>query len=86
MRATAISDHKGYPGNVSCDCRGVSRSADGGSTFGASVPDPALIGPVCQATMLSVKTGSGRLLFHANVRGALRPSRVPCGVDPPSPF
>ena len=38
-----------------------------GTTFGTSVPDPALLGPVCQATMGSVAAGgSGRTIYHAN--------------------
>jgi hypothetical protein len=39
--------HKGYPHQETCNCRGVSRSTDGGTTFGPSIPDPALVGPVC---------------------------------------
>ncbi len=40
-----------------------------GSTFSAVQPDPALIGPVCQATMVSVAYGPdgvGRTIYHAN--------------------
>lgn len=53
--------HKGYPDDpaITCNCRGVSRSLDGGSTFGPSVPAPVLVGPVCQATMLSVTNDTG---------------------------
>ena len=62
--------HKGYPQdpNITCNCRGLSRSLDGGSTFGPSVPAPVLVGPVCEATMLSLPkaSGDGHIVFHAN--------------------
>ena len=70
--------HSGYKGHTStCNCRGVSSSTDGGSTFGDSAPAPALVGPVCQATMVSVPgagagagAGAGvsgrRVIYHAN--------------------
>jgi hypothetical protein len=63
--------HKGYSGGSpkdKCNCRGVTRSTDGGSSFGMSVPARTLVGPVCQATMVSVP-GAGnvpRTIFHAN--------------------
>jgi hypothetical protein len=73
--------HKGYPGKVDCDCRGVSRSVDGGSTFADSQPAPALVGPVCQATMVTVPTaGGGRTIFHANPGEQPALSRSTSGV------
>eukprot|EP01043_Picozoa_sp_COSAG02_P048226 COSAG02_NODE_4718_length_5059_cov_6.717540_2_plen_274_part_00 len=44
----------------------MSTSTDGGTTFGACQPAPALIGPVCQATMVTVPTRQGLAIFHAN--------------------
>ena len=78
--------HRGYPKGahdptkINCNCRGVSRSTDGGTTFAPPKPDTTLVGPVCQATMLSVATSAagdgggggggggqgGRAIFHAN--------------------
>ena len=62
--------HAGYAGHEStCNCRGLARSDDGGSTIGGSAPDPVLVGPVCQATMLTVPSrgpGGGLTIFHAN--------------------
>lgn len=75
MTSTRNEDyHKGYTKeNKGCNCRGVSRSADGGTTFGDSVPDPTLVGPVCQATMVTVSDyapgdspGTAAAIFHAN--------------------
>lgn len=50
-----------YPNRTSCDCRAYALSTDGGATFGKVRFDPALISPVCQAT-LSTPT-PGALLF-----------------------
>ena len=61
--------HKGYPGKVDCNCRGVSRSTDGGTTFADCQPEPVLVGPVCQATMVTVEAPSGLTIFHANPGG-----------------
>ena len=44
----------------------MSRSTDGGTSFAACHPAPALIGPVCQATMVTVPTRQGLAIFHAN--------------------
>ncbi len=64
--------HKGYPGSVACNCRGVSRSTDGGTTFAGCQPAPALVGPVCQATMATVPTPQGLAIFHANPGASCR--------------
>ena len=51
---------KHEPPKVNCDCRGKARSTDGGTTFSHVGPDPALLSPVCQATMVSVAAGAER--------------------------
>eukprot|EP01062_Namystynia_karyoxenos_P053889 TRINITY_DN438_c0_g1_i2.p1 TRINITY_DN438_c0_g1~~TRINITY_DN438_c0_g1_i2.p1 ORF type:complete len:465 (+),score=152.89 TRINITY_DN438_c0_g1_i2:122-1516(+) len=47
---------------TSCDCRGISRSTDGGSTWGPVTYDAALISPVCQASILRV----GGAIYFSN--------------------
>jgi len=76
--------HKAYPADphdpkkINCNCRGVSRSTDGGDTFSEVQPGPSLIGPICQATMVSVATPQGRAIFHANPgHGTDRESKSP---------
>lgn len=72
--------HRGYnTSNVTCNCRGVARSEDGGSTFGNPRPEPSLVGPVCEASMLSLPTAAGgRVIFHANPgHGTDRESKSP---------
>jgi acyl-homoserine-lactone acylase len=54
------------PNGSSCHCRGYARSTDGGATFGALGFDPALISPVCQA---SLSTAGGALLFANPANG-----------------
>lgn len=51
---------KNYANGTSCDCRAFATSADGGASFGPRQFDPALISPVCQATL---STAGGSLLF-----------------------
>lgn len=51
---------KNYPNGSSCDCKAFAVSSDGGATFGPLQFDPALISPVCQA---SLSTAGGHLLF-----------------------
>jgi sialidase-1 len=74
---TCIANHQGRPAKtckheppkVNCNCRGTARSTDGGTSFSRVEPAPALLGPVCQATMVSVAngpSGAGRTIFHAN--------------------
>lgn len=45
-----------------CNCRGSARSLDGGETFSQPQPDPVLVEPICQGTML----GHDGAVFHAN--------------------
>eukprot|EP01062_Namystynia_karyoxenos_P053890 TRINITY_DN438_c0_g1_i3.p1 TRINITY_DN438_c0_g1~~TRINITY_DN438_c0_g1_i3.p1 ORF type:complete len:469 (+),score=126.70 TRINITY_DN438_c0_g1_i3:76-1407(+) len=45
-----------------CDCRGVSRSSDGGRTWGPVAYDAALESPACQGTILRV----GDAIYFAN--------------------
>ena len=42
-----------------CKCRLFSRSDDAGETWSPLVEQPALTGPICQGSMISVDTGSG---------------------------
>ena len=51
---------KNYANKTSCDCRAFAISDDGGASFGARQFDPALVSPVCQATLSSA---GGHLLF-----------------------
>ncbi len=56
-----------YHGKGLCNCRGLARSSDGGSTFGPAHPALVLVGPICEASMLSLPTkAGGRAIFHAN--------------------
>jgi Neuraminidase (sialidase) len=48
---------------TSCDCRAVAISTDGGKTFGDISYDPALISPVCMASIIRMSNGS---LIFAN--------------------
>ena len=57
-----------YPNGSSCHCRGVARSTDGGETFSPLTFDPALISPVCQAS-LSTAGGKGQLIFANPANG-----------------
>ena len=43
-----------------CDCRAISRSSDGGSTWSAISFDAALISPVCQGSLVNI---AGALFF-----------------------
>ena len=52
---------KPYPGPASpcdCDCRGVSVSSDGGTTWGDMVFDPAVPDPDCQGSIVGLSNGS----------------------------
>lgn len=52
---------KPYPGPAApcdCDCRGVSTSNDGGSTWGEMVYDPAVPDPDCQGSIVALANGS----------------------------
>eukprot|EP00054_Salpingoeca_dolichothecata_P015800 m.91606 g.91606 ORF g.91606 m.91606 type:complete len:447 (-) comp21663_c0_seq5:367-1707(-) len=49
--------------NQTCKCRGVAVSTDGGATFGPVYYDPALISPVCMASILR---GYNNQIFFAN--------------------
>jgi hypothetical protein len=51
---------KNFKNGTSCHCRGFARSTDGGHSFGPLGFDPALISPVCQA---SLSSAGGALLF-----------------------
>jgi sialidase-1 len=46
--------------------RTVATSRDGGLTWSKPFTDPALIEPVCQATLIAFGKGNGRLLLFAN--------------------
>ena len=52
--------YKNYANGTSCNCRAYAVSSDGGKTFGPRSFDPALVSPVCQATLSSA---GGHLLF-----------------------
>jgi len=53
-----------FHGPGKCNCRGVVRSTDGGTTFGELTFDPVLVEPECMATMVNgAEPGS---IFHAN--------------------
>eukprot|EP01062_Namystynia_karyoxenos_P053888 TRINITY_DN438_c0_g1_i1.p1 TRINITY_DN438_c0_g1~~TRINITY_DN438_c0_g1_i1.p1 ORF type:complete len:499 (+),score=155.31 TRINITY_DN438_c0_g1_i1:99-1499(+) len=45
-----------------CDCRGTSRSTDGGSTWTDTAYDPTLVDPVCQGSILRV----GGAIYFSN--------------------
>lgn len=49
--------------NSTCKCRAVSLSMDGGDSFGPITYDSTLISPVCQASIISGRTGD---LYFAN--------------------
>lgn len=49
--------------NTTCKCRAFAISNDGGATFGKVGYDPALISPICMATILR---GRGDEIFFAN--------------------
>jgi len=51
--------------NRSCDCRAVSVSTDGGATFASLGWDPALVSPVCQATIVSGPAPPGQAAAQA---------------------
>ena len=53
-----------FHGPGKCNCRGVVRSADGGTTFGELTFDPVLVEPECMGTM--VNGGEPGVIFHAN--------------------
>ena len=62
-RGTLLMDMRSYRGR---SLRAQSRSADGGTTWTEPVDAPALIEPVCQASLLrwpAASSASGRLLF-----------------------
>ena len=42
-----------FHGPGKCNCRGVVRSTDGGTTFGELTFDPVLVEPECMATMVN---------------------------------
>jgi sialidase-1 len=46
--------------------RKVAFSSDGGTTWSATITDPALIEPACQASILMHPTGSGNALLFSN--------------------
>eukprot|EP01051_Picozoa_sp_SAG22_P002215 SAG22_NODE_98_length_20720_cov_17.226662_2_plen_1113_part_00 len=58
-----------YHGKNKCNCRAMTRSTDGGNTFGPVYPDPDLPEPECEGTMISVPSLSGArgtTIFHVN--------------------
>ena len=61
-----------YPGPAApcdCDCRGVTLSTDGGTTWGAMNYDAALRDPDCQGAVIALKNGS---LAFSNANSATR--------------
>lgn len=65
-----------FHGPGKCNCRGVVRSSDGGSTFGELTFDPVLVEPECMGTM--VNGGEPGVIFHANPgHGTAKESKSP---------
>ena len=48
LQANMRNHHK----NATCKCRGIAFSSDGGESFGNVSYDPALISPICMASLL----------------------------------
>lgn len=61
---TVVANMRNDHLNASCDCRAVARSTDGGVTFGPIGFDPALISPVCMATI--VRDPTSPAIYFAN--------------------
>ena len=41
-----------------CNCRGIAISNNGGTTFTLPYPDPQLISPICEASIMSLNNGN----------------------------
>lgn len=69
--------HKGYAGSVECNCRGVSRSTDGGTSFAQCQPAPALVSPPldqCLFVLPLISQSSDKAIRSAGAGGACLPS------------
>ena len=64
VQANMRNHHK----NTSCKCRGIAFSADAGESFGNVSYDPALISPICMASILRGDAGGSArdAIFFAN--------------------
>jgi hypothetical protein len=68
---------KPYPGPKApcdCQCRGTSISSDGGSTWSATVFDPAVPDPDCEGAVLGLANGSVAFSNANNPRRRVNPS------------
>eukprot|EP00039_Didymoeca_costata_P016781 m.305295 g.305295 ORF g.305295 m.305295 type:complete len:452 (-) comp16448_c0_seq1:64-1419(-) len=66
---TVIANMRNNHHNKTCNCRGISISKDGGTTFGPVFYDPTLIEPVCMGSILLGASGNVYFANPASVSG-----------------